>query len=138
MDNNAKNAGICRPGRKGFMRIFSRILVLIVLVYVLFLLTGRTLRKIAITQITEMVGTKVTAESLDLGFDGSVLIKNLAVLPWQRLKYDNTIFKARTVYARFSLASVLLFSPRLKTISVNHFVFDAQFDLDTANGIRPV
>ena len=132
MDNNAKNAGICRPGRKGFMRIFSRILVLIVLVYVLFVLTGRALRKIAITQITEMVGTKVTAESLDLGFDGSVLIKNLAVLPWQRLKYDNTIFKARTVYARFSLASVLLFSPRLKTISVNDFVFDAQFDMDTA------
>ncbi len=131
MWKNSKQFRKPSPRVKRYMRMFSRVLLLIVLVYVLFLLTARALRKIALAQIAEMVGTKVTAESLDFGFDGSVLVKNLVLRPRQPAEYDNAIFKARTVYAHFGLASVLLLHPQLKSITVEDFVFDAQLDLDT-------
>ncbi|GAH88402.1 unnamed protein product, partial [marine sediment metagenome] len=96
-----------------------------------FILAGRALRQIAIGQIIELTNAKVEAKSVGFKLDGSVFIEKLVIRPYQKQKYDDAILKAETVYARFGKVSLLLLRPRLKEISVNDFVFDAQYDLDT-------
>jgi len=106
-------------------------LVVIFFLWLVFVLAGYALQKIAIGQITELTNTKIETKSVDFNFDGSVFIERLVVKPYQQSKYDNTILKAKTVYARFGIGSLLLLRPRLKQIDVDDFVFDAQYDLDT-------
>lgn len=105
-----------------------------------FILTGNVLCKIALEQIAELTNTKITTELVDFNINGSVLIKELVIRPEQpsphqergpQKKYDDTILKAKTVYARFGIGSLLLLNPRLEKISVEDFLFNAQHDLDT-------
>ncbi len=105
-----------------------------------FILTGKVLCEIALEQIAELTNTKITTESVNFNINGSVLIKQLLIRPdqpssyqgrGQQKKYDDTILKAETVYARFGIGSLLLLHPRLKKIRVKDFLFDAQHDLDT-------
>jgi hypothetical protein len=115
-------------------RIFRYFLVALILAAVLwggFLLGGRALCHIAIGQIAELTGTKIKAESIDFRTNGSVLIKNLVISPYKKQGGDDFILNAETVWGRFSLGSLLLLRPRLKVISVNDFVFNAQYNLDT-------
>jgi len=111
-------------------RLWLQIPILAVLLWLFFIFTGRTLCKIAIAQIAELTNTKIKTQSVDFNLDGSVLIKGLVIDPVLPSEHDQTILKAETVYARFSLGSLLLLRPRLKEISVNDFIFDALHDLD--------
>jgi hypothetical protein len=111
-------------------RWWFQIPVLAVLLWLLFILTGRALCKIAIAQIAELTNTKIKTQSVVFSLDGSVRIKRLVIDPVLPSEHDRTILKAETVYARFSLGSLLLLQPRLKEISVNDFIFDAVHDLD--------
>ncbi|MCP4258188.1 MAG: hypothetical protein GY774_11930 [Planctomycetes bacterium] len=86
---------------------------------------------IALGQIAELTNTKIKTGSVTFHTDGSVLIKELVVSPFEKRSDDETILKAETVYARFSLGSLFLLRPRLKVIDVNDFAFNAQYDLDT-------
>jgi hypothetical protein len=106
-------------------------LILVFCLWLAFILTGKVLCEIALDQIAELTNTKITTESVDFNINGSVFIKKLVIRPEQQKKYDDTILKAETVYARFGIGSLLLLHPRLKRISVKDFVFDAQHDLDT-------
>lgn len=100
--------------------------------WLVFILTGRVLRPIAISQIAELTNTEVKAESVDFNLNGSVFIKNLIIRPYaEQKKYDDAILKAETVYVRFGIGSLLLLRPRLKEINVNDFIFSAQYNLDT-------
>lgn len=113
--------------------------------WLIFILLGWLLRKLAIAQIVELTGAKIEAKSVDFNFDGSVFIKGLVVTPYQKPEYYrdspfakkmqdedlDVILKAETVYARFNVGSVLLLRPRLKEINVKNFVFNALHDLDT-------
>ncbi|MEN6335339.1 MAG: hypothetical protein ABFE01_13905, partial [Phycisphaerales bacterium] len=45
--------------------------------------------------------------------------------------YDNTILRAKDVYARFSRRSLLSLSPRLTELRIEDFVLDVQLDLDS-------
>ena len=91
----------------------------------------RTLPRIAVAEISKLAGAKVDIKLVDFDLDGSVLIKQLAIRPDQEQQHDDAILKAETVYARFSLGSLLLLRPRLKEIRVKDFIFDARLDLDT-------
>jgi hypothetical protein len=107
-------------------------LILVFCLWFAFILTGRVLCKIALDQIAELTNTKITTESVDFSINGSVFIRKLIIRPeQQKKKYDNTILKAETVYARFGIGSLLLLHPQLERISVKDFLFDAQHDLDT-------
>ena len=101
------------------------------LLCVAFVLAGEILPKIAIAQIGELTNTRIVAKSVDFNLNGSVFIEGLTVRPTRQCEYDDAILKAQTVHARFSIGSLLLLRPRLKEISVDDFVFDAQQDLDT-------
>jgi len=106
-------------------------LVLAAVSAVVLIWVWRALPHIAIVEISELTNSSVEAKSIDFKSDGSVLIKELVISPKQEQKYDDALLKAKTVYARFSIGSLLLLGPRLKEIRINDFVFDAQYDLDT-------
>ena len=116
---------------KGVIRWLVEVLILTVLLWLFFILAGRALCRIAISQIAGLTNTKIDTGSVDFNTDGSVLIKDLVVSPYEKRSDDDTILKAETVYARFSLGSLFLLRPRLKIIDVNDFAFNAQYDLDT-------
>ena len=116
---------------KGVMRWLAEVLILAVLIWLFFILAGRALCHIALSQIAELTNTKIKTDSVNFHTDGSVLIKELLISPYEKRSDDDTIIKARTVYARFSLKSLLLLRPRLKVIDVNDFAFNAQYDMDT-------
>ncbi|MHC4112771.1 MAG: AsmA family protein, partial [Planctomycetota bacterium] len=120
-----------RSGKKGFLRRLVDFLILAVVLWLAFVLAGRSLRQVAITQIAELTNAKIKAKSIDFNFDGSVSIEKLVIKPEQVREYDDVILKAEKVYARFDLGSLLLVRPRLREITVNDFVFNAQYDLDT-------
>jgi len=105
--------------------------VLVVLLWLLYVLGGRALCYIAIRQIGDLTNTKIRTESVAFRTNGSVFIKKLVISPDEAEQGDESILETENVYARFSLRSLLLLRPRLKTIDVNDFVFNAQYDLDT-------
>jgi hypothetical protein len=47
------------------------------------------------------------------------------------LFYNDTILRAESVYARFSLGSVLLLSPKLTEVQLRNFTIDVRHDLET-------
>jgi len=106
-------------------------LVLAAVSAVVLIWVWRALPHIAIIEISELTNSSIEAKSIDFKSNGSVLIKELVISPKQEQKYDDALLKAKTVYARFSIGSLLLLGPRLKEIRINDFVFDAQYDLDT-------
>jgi hypothetical protein len=116
---------------KGVIRWLAEVLILTVLLWLFFILAGRALCHIALSQIAELTNTKIKTESVNFHTDGSVLIKELVISPYEKRSDEDIILKAQTVYARFSLRSLLLLRPRLKVIDVNDFAFNAQYDLDT-------
>jgi len=116
---------------KSVTRWLVEVLILAALLWLFFILAGRALCHIALGQIAEMTNTKIKTASVNFHTDGSVLIKELVISPYKNRTHDDTILKAETVYARFSLSSLLLLRPRLKVIDVNDFVFSAQYDLDS-------
>ena len=108
-------------------------LFLAAVLWFVLILAGRGLCHIAIGQIAELTNTRIKAESVDYHANGSVFIENLVISPYKQQSDDDTILEAETVYAHFSLSSLLLLRPRLKAIDVNDFVFNAQYDLDTGS-----
>lgn len=105
--------------------------ILAALSWLFFILAGRALCYVAIRQIGELTNTKIRTESVDFRTNGSVYIKNLVISPDQEQGRDDAILAAEMVFARFSLGSLLRLRPRLKTIDVNDFVVNAQYDRDT-------
>ncbi len=105
--------------------------VLAVLLWVFFILAGRALCYVAIRQIGDLTHTKIRTESVDFRTNGSVYIKNLVIRPYEEQGEEDAIIDAEMVFARFSLGSLLKLRPRLKTIDVNDFVVNAQYNQDT-------
>jgi len=128
-----------RSARRVLLRRLVDVLILAVVLWLAFILAGRSLRQVAIAQIAELTNAKIKAKSIDFKFDGSVSIEKLVIRPLpvagrgrpeQSRKHDDAILKAEKVYARFDVGSLLLVRPRLREITVNDFVFNAQYDLD--------
>jgi len=120
-----------RSGRRIVLRRLVDFLIFAAVVLLAFTLAGRFLRQVAVEQVSEFTSAKIKAESIDFNFDGSVSIEKLVIKPEQIREYDDAILKAEKVYARFDLGSLLLVRPRLREISVNDFIFNARYDLDT-------
>jgi len=118
-------------GRKVFLGRLPEFAILAVLLLLFFIFGGRALKHIAIAQIAELTNTKIRTRSVDFGINGSVVIEGLEVRPDRKFEYDDTILKAKTVYARFGIGSLLLLRPQLKKISIKDFVFNAQHNLDS-------
>ncbi len=131
MPVNSNESAKSGNNKRAFLSWPIKGLILVFCLWFAFILTGKVLCEIALDQIAELTNTKITTESVDFNINGSVYIRELVIRPEQQKKYDDTILKAETVYARFGIGSLLLLHPRLKKISVKDFIFDAQHDLDT-------
>jgi len=105
-------------------------LVLAPILWFFYIEAGRVLGYLAIRQIAELTNTNIRTGSIEFQTDGSVFIEQLIISP-KNQKGRDTILTAKTVFARFNPASLLLLQPRLKVINVDNFVFNAQYDLDT-------
>ncbi len=130
---------VTQKGKRKLRKLIE-VLILFALVMVVFVLGGRALCKIALDQIAELTNTKITTKSVRFDINGSVHIRGLVIRPEHDSEQDqailkgerveDAILKADTVYARFGIAGLLRFKPRLKKITVKDFVFDAQHNLD--------
>jgi hypothetical protein len=105
-------------------------LLLVPLLWFLYIEAGLALSYLTIRQIAKLTNTNIITGSIEFKTDGSVFIEKLVISPKDR-KGRDTILKADTVNARFSLASLLLLRPRLNVMDVENFVFNAKYDLDT-------
>jgi len=132
MSINLNKSFIVASGKRIFRWLLAGLILAAILWFVL-ILAGRGLCHIAIGQLAELTNTRIDAGSVDFHANGSVFIGNLVVSPYKKQSDDDIILKAKTVYARFSLSSLLLLRPQLKEIDVDDFVFNAQYDLDTGS-----
>jgi hypothetical protein len=119
-----------KVGKRSTVGWLIEFLLTIVLIWLAFAFAGRVLPRIAMREISRMTNTKIDAQTVDFGFDGSVLIKYLVVRPPVSAEYDNSILMADTVRVHFRLASFLRFRPRVKEIFIDDFLLRAQFDSD--------
>ena len=108
---------------------------LAILGLVLLLVTAwvvRALPGIAAAEISRLTNTKIEMGAFDFHRDASVSIDGMIIRPQrEELFYDDTILRAKSVYAKFSLASLLRLSPQVKEIHIEEFILDVQCDLDT-------
>jgi hypothetical protein len=127
-----------RSGKNVVIRRLLDFAILAIVVWLAFTLAGRSLRQVAVAQIADLTNAKIKAESIDFNFDGSVSIQKLVISPLlvpesagplQGPEYENAIFKAEKVYARFDIGSLLLVRPRIREVTVNDFILDAQYDV---------
>ncbi len=125
--SNVKN-----PRPKTIFRRILNYLLLVLLLWIFYIAAGRALCYIAMRQIAGLTNTKIRTESVTFHSNGSVYIKNFTISPYEEQAGDDTILSAENVYARFNLRSFLSLRPTLKVIDVSDFVFNAQYDLDTA------
>lgn len=117
-------------------RILVRGLTVIAIVAIALAATAiwvaRALPRIAVAEISRLTNTRIETGAFDFHRDASVSIDGLVIRPKRgQLLYDDTILRAKNVYARFSPGSVFLLSPKLTEIRIEDFILDAQFDLDT-------
>ena len=98
--------------------------------FLVFAWVVRSLPNIAALEISRLTNTKISAQRFDSRLNGSVVIEGLEIRPDRVPRYDDTILRAKEVYARFSLGSLLMLKPRLQEVRVSDFVVDAQYDVD--------
>jgi hypothetical protein len=107
--------------------------ILLAAVVVLGVWVARALPGIAAVEISRLTNTRIEMGPFDFHRNASVSIDGIVIRPAESeaLFYDDTILRAKNVYAKFSLGSLLLLSPRVKEIHVVDFILDVQHDLDS-------
>ncbi len=118
--------------RRILVRVSVVLLVTGVMLAVIAVWVAKALPGIAAAEISRLTSTQIEMGSFDFCHDASVSINGLVVRPDREpLSYDDTILRAKSVYAKFSLRSLLLLAPRVTEIRIEDFILDAQCDLDT-------
>ncbi len=117
-------------------RILIRVLVLLAVllgaVVGVGIWVGKALPGIAAAEISRLTNTQIEMGAFDFHRNASVSIDGIVIRPERgELFYDDTILRAKSVYAKFSVGSLLLLSPQVKEIHVEDFVLDVQHDLDS-------
>ena len=91
----------------------------------------KLLLPIAVKRIQELTAAKVILKGVDFHLSGAVRIDELLIEPPESQNYDNTIIKARNVYARFQKVSLLALRPCLKEIIIEDLLLNFQYDADS-------
>ena len=120
-----------KPIVRTFLRISMEAAAAIIFIWLIFIFAGRTLCRIAITQIGELTNTKITSDNLNFNLDGSVNIGNLVIRTnGEEDSNSSEILKAETIHAHFGMGSLVLLRPRLSTIYINNFTMTADYNED--------
>ncbi len=118
--------------RRILIRVITLLTILCVAIGGFGLWMTRALPGIAASEISRLTNTRIEMGTFDFHPNASVSIAGMIIRPEREdLFYDDTIMRAKSVYAKFSLGSLLLLSPRVTEIRIEDFVLDVQCDLDT-------
>ena len=118
--------------RRILVRILSVVVLVLVGVAAVALWVVRALPGIAVGEISRLTNTRIEMGTCDFHRDASVSIDGIVIRPERNeLFYDNTLLRAKNIYAKFSFGSILRLSPRITEIRVEEFMLDVQRDLDT-------
>ncbi len=118
--------------RRILIRIASVLVILFATLVGVGLWVGKALPGIAASEISRLTNTRIEMGAFDFHRNASVSVDGMVIRPQrEELFYDDTILRARNVYAKFSLGSLLLLSPQVTEIHVEDFVLDVQCDLDS-------
>ena len=108
-------------------------LVLLMLWGVYELVGNEILKPIARRQIEQFTGAQVTIADIKFQLDGLVIMKDLRISTCMDGLDEGAIVKAERIEAVFSRTSFLKFKPRLKSLTVNDFTINAQYDTEERN-----
>lgn len=119
-----------KGGKAFFFKLAITLLILAAVFWAGRYFGTSSLRQLALTQIAELTGAEVTARALSFSLNGSVFIEDLLIKPRRRSEYDDAILKAKEVYVRFSIVSLLTGNPSLAKLNIKDFIFNTQYDMD--------
>src|SRR3989339_1928420 len=108
-------------------KIFVAMVMLIGLLYA----GARSLRGIVLSEIEKFTGTDVTASSVKFSLFGDAKINDIIVTSKGSNKTGDIILTAQNVYAKFSKLSLLILRPRLDSLRISDFSFNAVYNLDS-------
>ena len=131
MKDGARSRGKAKGRERRWVRWLWGGIVFLVLLGALHALVLWNLPTIARREIARLTNTTIEVVTSSISLDGAVEIYGLVVRPRVEADYDNAILRARYVHAVFSKASLFFLRPKLRDITVQDFVLNAQFDLDT-------
>ncbi len=118
--------------RKSFIRRLMILLGLFVILWVAYSITGdRMLRPIAVGQLHKLTGVEVGLGDVDFRLNGSCRIEDFSLGTKLTEPYKTSIFRAKSIDVHFSLLSIIRFKPTLTRISIDNFVIDGQYNVDT-------
>ncbi|MDY0356687.1 MAG: hypothetical protein RBR19_12465 [Sedimentisphaerales bacterium] len=118
--------------RRVLVRLAALLAILLGATVILGVWVARALPGIAAAEISRLTSTRIEMGAFNFSRNASVSIDGMVIRPEREdLFYDDTILRAKSVYAKFSLGSLLLLSPRVTEIRIEDFVVDVQSDLDS-------
>jgi hypothetical protein len=88
--------------------------------------------EMATETLTKLTGADVKLKEANVRLSGTVLADDIVIRPNYPASFDDAIFKAKHVQAKFGLLSLLMRNPKLKRISVEDFVVNVQYDVNEA------
>ncbi|MFH1613700.1 MAG: AsmA-like C-terminal domain-containing protein [Planctomycetota bacterium] len=122
---------ISKQGNKQLARHIVIWLAVLVLLYVSNAWFEHAAREFVVARIEKLTAMRVELDSLSFRPNGSIQIKNLTVYPVKETTTGISLLRAETLYARFSLLSLVSAKPRLEELSVKDYVLNIRYDADT-------
>ncbi len=96
-----------------------------------FLIFRPMLLSIAIDRFAAATNTEITVRATDFHLDGEFFAEDLVIRPrTPRPDYNDAIFTAKRLRARFTRSSLITMNPKLIEMSVRDFTFNAVYDAD--------
>jgi hypothetical protein len=96
-----------------------------------FLIFRPMLLSIAIERFAAATNTEITARTADFHLDGEFFAEDLVIRPrTPRPDYNDAIFTAKRLRARFTRGSLITMNPKLVEMSVRDFSLNAVYDAD--------
>ena len=106
--------------RRVLVRLAALLAILLGATVILGVWVARALPGIAAAEISRLTSTRIEMGAFNFSRNASVSIDGMVIRPEREdLFYDDTILRAKSVYAKFSLGSLLLLSPRVTEIRID-------------------
>jgi hypothetical protein len=87
--------------------------------------------------LSKFTSAEIDINSVKLAYDGSIMIRDFAVKPRESSEFDNTIFRASRIRARFSLWSLIRKEPRMTELGISDFKLSMLYDADKGEWNTP-
>ncbi len=113
-------------------RVIRWIIAIVAVVFLWFLYNwgGNLLKPIAINQIKQLTGARVDIDTVEFRLSGKITLGNIRIGPLEKTTPDNAILTAKKLDAYFAPTSFLKFKPQLKSLKIEDFSLNIQYNGD--------